>query len=70
MGKVNAEPATVEVVGPASAVELMNAITEPVSVAGAATTVSESVTVGVADPTVRLRATATARVTVTIIPAR
>ena len=69
--KVTADPARVEVVGPASALkELMNAVTEAVSVEGASTTVTESVTVGPADPTVRLRGPQTARVTVTIIPAR
>ena len=69
--KVTADPARVEVVGPASALkELMNAVTEAVSVEGASTTVTESVTVGPANPTVRLRGPQTARVTVTIIPAR
>jgi YbbR domain-containing protein len=69
--KVTADPARVEVVGPASALkELMYAVTEAVSVEGASTTVTESVTVGPADPTVRLRGPQTARVTVTIIPAR
>jgi len=68
--KVTADPARVEVVGPASALkELMYAVTEAVSVEGASTTVTESVTVGPADPTVRLRGPQTARVTVTIIPA-
>ena len=71
MDRVTADPATVEVVGPASAVERADeAITEAVSVAGATTTVIESVTVGAADPTVRLRGPQTARVTVTIIPVR
>ena len=69
--KVTADPARVEVVGPASALkELMNAVTEAVSVEGARTTITESVTVGPADPTVRLRGPQTARVTVTIIPVR
>jgi YbbR domain-containing protein len=68
--KVTSDPARVEVVGPASALkELANAVTEAVSVEGATTTVTESVTVGPADPTVRLRGPQTARVTVTIIPA-
>lgn len=69
--QVTASPARVEVVGPASALnELMNAVTEAVSVEGAKTTVTESVAVGPADPTVRLRAPLTARVTVTIKPVR
>ena len=69
--RVTADPAKVEVVGPASALkELTSAVTEAVSVEGATTTVTESVTVGPADPTVRLRGPQTARVTVTIIPVR
>ena len=69
--RVTADPAKVEVVGPASALkELTSAVTEVVSVEGATTTVIESVTVGPADPTVRLRGPQTARVTVTNIPVR
>ena len=64
---VIAEPETVEVLGPASAIKgLGEAITEPVSVEGARGTVAEMVTVGVTEPAVRLRAPVTARVTVTI----
>ena len=60
-------PATVEVVGPASAVaRLTEAITEPVSVAGATKSVTDTVNVGVADPTVRLRVPTTAVVTVRV----
>jgi YbbR domain-containing protein len=67
LGQVIAEPEMVEIVGPATAVKaLMEAITEPVSVDGRTSSVTESVTVGVADPAVRLREPATARVTVTI----
>ena len=67
--RVTADPANVEVVGPASALkELTSAVTEAVSVEGATTTVTESVTVGPTDPTVRLREPQTVRVTVTIIP--
>jgi YbbR domain-containing protein len=63
---VSAVPATVDVVGASSVIRTMTeAITEPVSVTGAAGTVVEQVTVGVADPSVRLRAPMTARVTVT-----
>ena len=69
--RVTADPAKVEVVGPASALkELTSAVTEAVSVEGATTTVTESVTVGPADPSVRLRGPQTVRVTVTIIPER
>lgn len=67
IGTVTAVPATVEVVGPASLVKGLNeAMTEPVSVEGAQATVSEMVTVAVADPAVRLREPVAARVTVEI----
>jgi YbbR domain-containing protein len=63
-------PPTVEVVGPASMLaSLSEAITEPVSVAGARSSVTETVTVGSPDPAVRLRSPQTARVTVTITAA-
>lgn len=62
-----AEPSTVTIAGPATAVRAMSeAITEPVSVAGASSTVTESVNVGVADPSIRLRSTQRTRVTITI----
>jgi YbbR domain-containing protein len=66
-----AEPATVDVVGPQTAVAGMKtALTEPVSVSGASTTVIETVTVGVSDPSVRLKNAEPVRVTVTIKPAQ
>jgi YbbR domain-containing protein len=66
-----AEPAIVDVIGPQSAVAaVMAAITEPVSVAGAATTIVKTVNVGVADPSVRLKSADLVRVTVSIRPAR
>jgi YbbR domain-containing protein len=66
-----AEPATVDVVGPQSAVAAMTtAITEPVSVAGASGPVVEMVSVGVSDPTVRLKSAEPVRVTVTVRPAQ
>ena len=70
--KVTADPAKVEIVGPASALkELTGAVTEAVSVEGATRTVVESVTVGPADPAVRLRGPqTTAQVTVAIVPVR
>lgn len=70
--RVSADPAKVEVVGPASSLRLVsNAVTEAVSVQGATTTVIETVTVGPADPSVRLRGPqTTARVTVSIVPVR
>jgi YbbR domain-containing protein len=70
VGTVSSEPATVEVAGPATAVSrLTEAITEPVSVQGAATTVSEMANIGVSDPSVRLLSPASAQVTVNIAPA-
>jgi len=66
-----ADPATVEVVGPQSAVAaLTTAITEPVSVSGASASVVEMVSVGVSDPTVRLVRAEPVRVTVTVRPAQ
>ena len=70
VGTVKANPATVEVVGPSSAVaRLSGAITEPVSVAGATGTVTETVNIGVADPSVRLRSPASTQVTVNVTAA-
>jgi hypothetical protein len=58
----------VEIVGPESALRgLDEALTEPVSVANATRPVREVVTVGVADPSVRLRSPQTAAVTVQIV---
>ncbi len=70
--KVTSEPSKVEIVGPASALKLLSsAVTEAVSVQGATADVVETVTVGPADPSVRLRGPqTTARVTVTVIPVR
>ena len=69
-GTVTADPATVEVVGPVSALaRLTEAMTEPVSVAGKDATVVDSVTVGVADVSVRLRQPMVTRVTVNVTPA-
>jgi YbbR domain-containing protein len=69
VGTLTSEPATVEVVGPVSALrDLTEAITEPVSVAGADGPVRESVTIGVPDPSVRLRTPQSAVVTVDVSP--
>ena len=69
IGQITSDPATVEVIGPESALRgLDEAMTEPVSVANASRPVREIVTVGVADPTVRLRSPQTAAVTVQIAP--
>ena len=69
VGTVTADPPTVTVVGAASAVaRLTQAMTEPVSVAGASETVVEMVNIGVADPSVRLLSPGSARVSVTVVP--
>jgi hypothetical protein len=69
VGKLTADPAHVEVIGPESAIEAISeALTEPVSVAGARADVVESVMVGVQDPVLRLKMPRPAKVTVQIIP--
>ena len=68
VGEITADPATVEVVGPEGSLRgLDEAMTEPVSIENATRPLREVVTVGVADPGVRLRAPQTATVTVQII---
>ena len=70
VGTVTAEPPTVEVLGPGTVLsKLTQAITEPVSVTGASAPVIESVNIGVADASVRLRQPQTARVAVGVTPA-
>lgn len=70
VGMVTADPATVEVVGAASALEMVTeAITAPVSVMGRGVSFSETVTVGSPDPAVRLRTPRDARVAVVITAA-
>ena len=65
---VTSDPATVEIVGPESSLRgLDEAMTEPISVAGASRPLRESVNIGVADPSVRLRTPQTAEVTVQIV---
>jgi YbbR domain-containing protein len=69
VGGVTTDPATVEVIGPESALRgLDEAMTEPVSIANATRPIREIVTVGVADPAVHLRSPQTAVVTVQIAP--
>lgn len=69
--RVESDPATVEVAGPESALlALGEAVTEPVSIAGQSRTVTEIVTVGVVDSSIRVRAPQTATVTVTIAPVK
>ena len=70
IGRATATPATVEVIGPERRLrDLSNATTEPVSVAGQKASVTDVVTVGVADPALRLAETQTATVTVEVLPA-
>ena len=70
VGTVTAEPSTVEVLGPVSALARMTqAITEPVTVIGASAPVTEMVNIGVADPSLRLRTPQTALVAVVVAPA-
>lgn len=70
VGTVAADPPTVAVAGPASAVAaLRTATTEPVSLAGAAEAVQDTVNIGVSDPSVRLLSPGSARVSVEIAPA-
>jgi YbbR domain-containing protein len=65
---IASQPATVEVIGPESALRgLEEAMTEPISVTDATRPIREVVNIGVADPTVRLRTPQTAEVTVQIV---
>lgn len=69
VGGVTSNPGTVEIIGPESSLRgLDEAMTEPISINGAARSIREVVTVGVADPAVRLRTPQTAEVTVQIVP--
>jgi YbbR domain-containing protein len=71
IGAMTVEPPRVQIVGPASALQgVTRAITEAVSVAGARSTVTETVTIGVTNPSIHLRGPQTARVSVSIVPAR
>lgn len=68
VGTVEADPPTSTVAGPASAVaRLTQAVTEPVSVAGASEDVVEMVNIGVTDPSVRLLSPGSAQVTVHVV---
>jgi YbbR domain-containing protein len=70
VGRVSSDPATVEIVGPESRIkQLVEATTEPVSVAGSRTRVTDQVTVGVADSAVRLVTPQSAIVVVEVLPA-
>jgi YbbR domain-containing protein len=70
IGRVTADPATVEVAGPESRLkQLTGATTEPVEVNGSRTRVRDVVTVGVTDSAVRLVQARDATITVDILPA-
>jgi YbbR domain-containing protein len=69
VGEVTVQPAMVEVTGPESAVkQVTEAITEPVSVAGARGPITEAVTVGLLDPALRLKTPRFATVRVEVLP--
>jgi YbbR domain-containing protein len=69
--RVDVDPPSVEVVGPESALRvLQQAVTEPVTLDGAKAPVVENVTIGLPDSSARLRVPRTARVTVGIAPVR
>jgi YbbR domain-containing protein len=71
VGEVIVEPKTVEVAGPASALEALASVTtEPVSIASASKTVKQTVPIGVPSPNARLRTPQSAVVTVTIEPTK
>ena len=70
VGKISADPPTVEIVGPESLLRrVTEAITEPLWVGSARADVRSSVIVGVADEGVRLKSAKTAVVSVAIMPA-
>lgn len=70
VGAKRADPPSVDVVGPESAVKrATEAVTEPVSVAGAHEEVRQTAIVGLLDPTLRLKSVRSATVTVQIVAA-
>ena len=70
VGALTADPASVEIVGPESAVgHATEVLTEPVLIAGARDRVRETVNIGVLDPSLRIRNARTASVTVQMEPA-
>jgi YbbR domain-containing protein len=67
-GEAVAEPSTIELIGPESSIRhLRSASTEPVSLAGATRRVRETVSVGVPDPSVRLKSAPLVTVTVPVV---
>ncbi len=70
VGEVSVDPATVTIVGPESRVrELPNAVTELISIDGAAAPLTRTVRIAVADAEVRVLEPRSARVRIGIIPA-
>jgi YbbR-like protein len=70
VGSMSADPKTVEVIGPETAVKhATEVLTEPVAVAGAKADVRQAVTLGLLDPSLRLASARSATVTVQIVPA-
>jgi YbbR domain-containing protein len=70
VGAKTADPKTVEVVGPESAVaNVTEVLTEPVPVSGARERVVATVVLGLVDPSLRLKDVRSAEVTVEIVPA-
>jgi YbbR domain-containing protein len=70
VGKITADPPTVEIVGPESSLRrVTEAITEPLWVGSATSEVRSTAVVGVADEGVRLKSARTAVISVEIVPA-
>jgi YbbR domain-containing protein len=70
IGPLAAVPRSVEVIGPESAVKrVTEVLTEPVSVTGARAAVKETVSLGLLDPSLRLKTVRSAVVTVQVVPA-
>jgi YbbR domain-containing protein len=70
VGAMTAEPKAVEVIGPESMVRrVTEVLTEPVTVTGAKGAVKDTVSLGLLDPSLRLRSARSAIVTVQVVPA-
>ena len=70
VGRVTTHPSSVEIIGPETRLaELQEALTEPISVQDAISTIVREVSVGVADSTVRLTEPVLARVVIEIVKA-
>ena len=70
VGQLTAEPRSVEVIGPESAVKrVTEVLTEPVLVSGARAAVTDTVSLGLLDPSLRLKTVRSAVVTVQVVPA-